>query len=531
MTQSIFLRFIFSTIATSSIICSTYCQSIDSLLTIFNELDNSIEKAEIAGKLIPEYDNINSVDSALYYGDIALALYREYKDLEGEATTHLSIANTSTKYRKFEKALLSLEEAKRIYTNLKNEDKLAKISSQYGTLYAWKSETPQDNIKAKEYLLEAVSYKIENNLLYDLRLDYFYLAYVYSNDSDNQKALVYYYKCIEILRDPSHGHELKTNLLAAAYANSGSIYLSANEVDLSIEYYLLALETLPQNASLHNLAIMYSNLGILYRKKGFYKNSFEYFYKNYNLVKDFKSPSSLLNNYYQRGITHLEQNNLDSTLYFISTAEKTLSEYGESRDDIRELSAEYFFKQGQYENAVKVLELNIEEGHTTIETLKGLYKNYKQLGDYEKSLKYHEWHHKKNDSIRSSDRIPAVNLSNTMHEISLAKKEAVRDQKERLTQSQSRDFLQYSGILIILIILFLVMNMSIKMNLPSMIIKGISFLTILTLFEFTLVFLDPKIDILTTGEPVYKLAINMSIAVLIFPIHNFFEKRLDSKQI
>ena len=51
---------------------------------------------------------------------------------------------------------------------------------------------------------------------------------------------------------------------AAAYANSGAVYRDAEEHGLAIEYYLKALESLPDNANASNQAIMNLQLGKLY---------------------------------------------------------------------------------------------------------------------------------------------------------------------------------------------------------------------------------------------------------------------------
>ena len=54
-----------------------------------------------------------------------------------------------------------------------------------------------------------------------------------------------------------------------------------------------------------------------------------------------------------------------------------------------------------------------------------------------------------------------------------------------------------------------------------------AFITVLTLFELTLVYLDPHIETLSDSEPLYKLVINVSIAALIFPLHAFIEKKMN----
>jgi hypothetical protein len=73
------------------------------------------------------------------------------------------------------------------------------------------------------------------------------------------------------------------------------------------------------------------------------------------------------------------------------------------------------------------------------------------------------------------------------------------------------------------------MNLVISFKLPPLAIKAMAFITILTLFEFTLVYLDPYIEVLTNSEPLWKLGINVSIAALIFPLHAFIEKKMSKR--
>lgn len=41
-----------------------------------------------------------------------------------------------------------------------------------------------------------------------------------------------------------------------------------------------------------------------------------------------------------------------------------------------------------------------------------------------------------------------------------------------------------------------------------------------------LIYLDPIIEEISAGEPLTKLGINLLIAVVIFPLHTFIEKRI-----
>ena len=69
-----------------------------------------------------------------------------------------------------------------------------------------------------------------------------------------------------------------------------------------------------------------------------------------------------------------------------------------------------------------------------------------------------------------------------------------------------------------------------------MLAELLAFIPFLILFEAILVYLDPQIETLITefsgqagGEPVYKLIVNAVLAGTIFPVHQFFERRLKGR--
>ena len=92
--------------------------------------------------------------------------------------------------------------------------------------------------------------------------------------------------------------------------------------------------------------------------------------------------------------------------------------------------------------------------------------------------------------------------------------------------AKESNFLQYSAILLTIVVLLLLLNLVVNVTVPHVLVRAAAFITVLTLFEFALVFLDPKIELISEGEPLKKLGINLMIAVFIFPLHSFIESRI-----
>jgi len=125
--------------------------------------------------------------------------------------------------------------------------------------------------------------------------------------------------------------------------------------------------------------------------------------------------------------------------------------------------------------------------------------------------------------------------------------EMAEQERKRLEEEQAqkeaaaklrRDNLQYSGILIFLVLLFTLVTVvipsrrrrrGISRNIPPRLIEGMIFFSFLLFFEFTLVLLDPYIEQYSSGAPAIKLGFNALLAALIFPLHSMFENKLKKR--
>jgi preprotein translocase subunit SecA/nephrocystin-3 len=95
---------------------------------------------------------------------------------------------------------------------------------------------------------------------------------------DNEKALEYYSKSLEILKET-----LPPNIpdIATSYNNIGLIYSKKGDNNIALEYYYKSLkiikETLRPNHP--NIALSYNNIGLIYSKKGDKDKALEYLIK------------------------------------------------------------------------------------------------------------------------------------------------------------------------------------------------------------------------------------------------------------
>jgi len=80
---------------------------------------------------------------------------------------------------------------------------------------------------------------------------------------------------------------------------------------------------------------------------------------------------------------------------------------------------------------------------------------------------------------------------------------------------------------VILFMIFL-MIMNSKIQMREWLARSLVFVTFILLFEFILVVIDPITDDYSEGEPFIKLGINLVIAFILYPMHQFFSRKVTS---
>ena len=164
-----------------------------------------------------------------------------------------------------------------------------------------------------------------------------------------------------------------------------------------------------------------------------------------------------------------------------------------------------------------------------------LSKVAKKQGRFQEALEMYELHVLMRDSIKNEETQKAAIRQQTKYEFEKA--QLVKEQKEKEAArleaevTSRRDNLQYSVVLICLLVIGVMVAMLGKLALPVRMAEGIIFFSFLILFEFLLVLADPYIEGWSGGAPGIKLLFNAGIAALIFPLHAFFESKLKGRLV
>ncbi|MBL4578596.1 MAG: tetratricopeptide repeat protein, partial [Flavobacteriales bacterium] len=290
-------------------------------------------------------------------------------------------------------------------------------------------------------------------------------------------------------------------LQAITSGNIGIVYHRQEKYYKALEYYFKALKLDEEEENRSGVAGDYVYIGLIYSDLGEYARALEFYFKSLTIQEE------LVNKF---GIT--------GTLINIGEVYSLQKKY-------REAEA-YLLRALEISREVKYL-LSEQFCHEHLSTL------YEQTGQYKKAYEHHMEYSIAKDSLFNEEKSKEIGKLEAKHEFEKAEAERKRTEEEQIDREAStksrRDNLQYSGILIFIVLLFGGVFMLGRFSMPIRLAEGLTFFAFLLFFEFTLVLLDPYIENYSGGEPAYKLLFNAMLAGMIFPLHSFFETRLKTR--
>jgi len=203
--------------------------------------------------------------------------------------------------------------------------------------------------------------------------------------------------------------------------------------------------------------------------------------------------------------------------------------------DFGNISALYIqagqFQEGElYLDSASAIFNTIGELYFIMLTHQAFSELYDTTGRYQLALESYKKYTAAKDSIFNEDKSKDLGKLEAKHEFETAEMERKREEAARLAKEAAvqsrRDNLQYSGILIFLVLVFAGVFALGRFAIPIRVAEGLIFFSFLLFFEFTLVLLDPYIEQYSSGAPAIKLGFNALLAGLIFPLHSFFERKM-----
>lgn len=195
-----------------------------------------------------------------------------------------------------------------------------------------------------------------------------------------------------------------------------------------------------------------------------------------------------------------------------------------------------YTKVGKYGDAIE----NIKKGLDIAEKT-GLKKKIKTacrelanindtLGDYKMANEYHKLYSAINITLLNEEKGIELKSVEAKHKFEIeemnkkAKAEAEAIIKEK--KDNRINFLGHTGSIIFIVLSFAVVFVYFSKIIPDYIANGIIFFAFLLIYIFIMKLIDPYLETLIGGNPAFQLAIYASVAVIIFPLYQFFKPKI-----
>ncbi|OLY94295.1 hypothetical protein BUE76_22210 [Cnuella takakiae] len=237
------------------------------------------------------------------------------------------------------------------------------------------------------------------------------------------------------------------------------------------------------------------------------------------------------------GYTFMKLNNPTLALAYFRVALQPATERNVSLDRVYEGLATFFKETNHPDSAFyyakKLYQLSEIPSANYSTTRKAtasslLYQIYKERGNTDSALKYHEVYKTASDSVNSTAQAQRVE--------SLLSQEKERQAKLALTKHEEEEArkhnLQYAAIafgVVMLLIGFLVLSHSVLANQKT--IRFLGVVSLLIVFEFLNLLLHPWLGAITHHSPVLMLLAMVCVAALLVPLHHKLEHWITHKMV
>lgn len=351
-------------------------------------------------------------------------------------------------------------------------------------------------------------------------------ARFYASIEDYDKAIDYTYKYAEYAKKESKKQEYLSTI-----SSIGNLYFYAKKYTEAKNIYFKLqqiADSLKDSESKISGQLGVVNVLLESPEK---QEGFKYFRENPQIAEMFKryGMESQLDFGYGNVFSYLKQ--YDSADYYYNKSIPIL----EKLNSPKTLAGYYLqfsvhnFKKGSYLNSITylnkvksiydTLKLSTADYATCYEYLDSCYR---QLNDYKNAFFYN------NLAQKARKEIDEKNKSKDILNIQIDAENKRRDKMlaaEKI-ETNKRHNLQYTGIVVGILTLFIGLIMLGFFKMPIKWIRVLGFISFIFLFEFIIFILDTAIHKFTHGEPLYVVLIKVAIIAVLLPLHHYLEHKV-----
>jgi hypothetical protein len=418
------------------------------------------------------------------------------------------------------RALSFCTQALAIASGIDNDSAKLRAYSATGDVYL---SMNQMLLALRNYLSELdVAEKNGNYLL--MRSADFDLTRFYSVIGETDKALDYATKAY--LLDRAHG-----DMYVAGDLNRlGDLYLQKDQRALAEKMYMHSM-AMADSFHFSELRIdAYHRMFLLYVQAHQYKRGLTYLFSQPEMLTALRGAGFSFYIDELMATNYTEQGRYDSAYYYFRRAEpEAVTKWvPENRFEFFTEFGEYFKRTGDlpqaivYYNKAYVLgassgQLSMEEKST--DTLEALYE---ATGNSPAALVCNKRAAIERDSIRSQTQ--ATELMKL--EVENEGRRQERLAREAQEQTEHRHNVQYMGLTMGLVVLFVGLVMLARLSVPVWLIRALVFVAFLFLFEFIIMLADKQIQGWTAEEPWRVLLLKIILAAGMVPLHHWLEHKV-----
>ena len=469
-------------------------------------------------------------------------LKRKYLFCIADALNNIGIVHRQQ--GEIQKALNYYQRCLKIRENIGDKAGIGAILSNIGIIY----DNQGDIQKALDYYFRSLQIEEEVGHKTGIATSLSNIGFVYHNQGDIPNALEYTHKSLKMFEEASNSPDPSTAKagkkgIAGCLNNIATLYNEQGDIPKGLEYHHKSLKIRKEMGNKTGIATSLNNIAGVHYRQGDFPIALEYFHQSMKLYNemDFKTGiAASLNNI---GFIHKKQGDFTKALEYYHESLKIREATGNKAGIATSLNSigNIELAQGALTQALnfgtRALQIAREIGSpdhlSTNANL--LCRVAKRQGDYQEALEMYELDIQMRDSIKNEETQKATIRQQTKYEFEKVQLVKEQEEKEALRllaeETSRRDNLQYSVILLGLLVLgSLVLGLG-KLSLSARVAEGLIFFSFLILFEFLLVLADPYIEEWSGGAPGIKLLFNAGIAALIFPAHSFFESILKRRLV
>ena len=466
------------------------------------------------------------LNKSIEYYNKAMDIARQNKLEEEIGGINLRLAAINLMVPDKDKALSFANQAFSVISTLPNDSLRAESHNTYGQVYLSRN----DKTLALRHFLTALRIAEGTKNYPLLRNCYLYLATFYTRIEDYDRAIDYHtlaMKQLDYIRENYVPYQRAIDINGI-----GNLFAYKKNYDIAITYFKrsialadsLRFSTLkiPAYISLLN---QYLRMDEPQKALGYMNSQEGQLLKQYMTNFGF---GPVIDQTY--GVIYTASGNYDSARtsllralpYFEQRTNETnrLSFYGQlahfyKKTNDHRSSITYFLKVKELGEKLGSLE-NVRAAAKQLDTL------YAKTGQHELSAVYSDIYHQYKDSIEK------LNKEKELAQVEAADEQQreARRKAEEEEKKRKRHSIQYMGITIGIVALFIVMVMLGFFRVSATTIRIIGFFVFLLFFEFVFLIFKKNIYGITKGEPWKDLAFVIALAAILVPLHHWLEHKV-----